>query len=104
MFLRIDKVCGSTTAPPTPSNDTLHACLATSVAAIAAPDVGEEGGGPNVIPDDSVNATGELFVVGRKNAVVTIDDKVRLFALYYTCVVICHLSVHFNNVKLILTK
>lgn len=78
MFLRIDKVSGSSTAPPTPSNGSLHACLATAVATIAVPaDGGGEEGGPNVIPTDNVNATGELFVVGRKNAVVTIDDKVR---------------------------
>lgn len=87
MFLRIDKINELVA-----SNDSLHACLATAHATIAVlpPDAAasaaagggeEEGGGgegPNLIlPDDTANATGELFVVGRKNAAVTLDDKVR---------------------------
>ena len=80
MFLRIDKVIGVPNSPPAPSNDSLHACLATAATVepnvVAAPGGGEEGGAA-VIPDDTLNASGELFVVGRKNAAVTIDDKVR---------------------------
>eukprot|EP00985_Skeletonema_marinoi_P023744 scaffold15971_cov106-Skeletonema_marinoi.AAC.2 len=80
MFLRIDKVIGVPNSPPTPSNDSLHACLATAATVepkVFAASGGEEEGGPAVIPDDTLNASGELFVVGRKNAAVTIDDKVR---------------------------
>jgi len=76
MFLRIDKVIGVPNSPPTPSNDSLHACLATA-ATVEPEEVAGEEGGPAVIPDDTLNASGELFVVGRKNAAVTIDDKVR---------------------------
>ncbi|KAK1743935.1 nibrin-related protein [Skeletonema marinoi] len=87
MFLRIDKVIGVPNSPPAPSNDSLHACLATAATVepnvVAAP--GEEEGGPAVIPDDTLNASGELFVVGRKNAAVTIDDK---------CVSRKHASIH----------
>ncbi len=69
MFLRIDKVIGVPNSPPTPTNDSLHACLATAAATTP----------PNNVEDDNnrINASGELLVVGRKNAAVTIDDKVR---------------------------
>ncbi len=76
MFLRIDKVIGVPNSPPTPTNDSLHACLAT--AAVTTPPNNIEGS--VVIPNDDnnrINASGELLVVGRKNAAVTIDDKVR---------------------------
>lgn len=81
MFLRIDKVSGSNNALPTPSNDCLHACLATATANVADPIAdgggGQQNGGLTAISGDRADATGELFIVGRKNAAVTIDDKVR---------------------------
>ena len=99
MFLRIDKVTGvdqrlNPSGNPTPSNDSLHACLATSSSTVdTRAAVGNNGDGnnddnndnddsPNVIPDDTANATGELFIVGRKGVSVTIDDKVRYNILY----------------------
>ena len=85
MFLRIDKVTGVNNAPPIPTNDSssppLHACLATAVTRQKEEETVEKVEG--TITDDNeekineFNASGELFVVGRKNAAVTIDDKVR---------------------------
>ncbi|KAL7491949.1 hypothetical protein ACHAWT_004673 [Skeletonema menzelii] len=97
MFLRIDKVTGVPNSAPIPSsNDSspLHACLAT-----AATKGGEEEkeGGPTTTTttmtagqdapttNDEFNASGELFVVGRKNTAITIDDK---------CVSRKHASIH----------
>ena len=96
MFLRIDKVTGvdqrlNPSGNPTPSNDSLHACLATSSSTVDTRTVGNNADdnnndnnddSPTVIPDDTANATGELFIVGRKGVSVTIDDKVR-YIIYY---------------------
>ena len=93
MFLRIDKVTGVNNAPPIPSsNDSssppLHACLATAVTRQKEEETVEKVEG-TITDDDNneeekineFNASGELFVVGRKNAAVTIDDKVRFLSL-----------------------
>ena len=91
MFLRIDKVIGVPNSPPIPTNDSLHACLAT--AATTPPNNVE---GPVVIPNNddnnNLNASGELLIVGRKNAAVTIDDKVR-FPSFVDLLSICHCQV-----------
>ena len=88
MFLRIDKVTGVNNAPPIPSsnNDSssppLHACLATAVTRQKEEEETVEKVEGTITDDDNneeineFNASGELFVVGRKNAAVTIDDKV----------------------------
>ena len=93
MFLRIDKVTGVNNAPPIPTNDSsppLHACLATAVTRQKEEETVEKV--EDTITDDDnneeekineFNASGELFVVGRKNAAVTIDDKVRSLSLFY---------------------
>ena len=87
MFLRIDKVTGVNNAPPIPStnNDSssppLHACLATAVTRQKEEEETVEKVEGTITDDNEeineFNASGELFVVGRKNAAVTIDDKVR---------------------------
>lgn len=93
MFLRIDKVIGVPNSPPTPTNDSLHACLATAATIDDPPNNAASGeGGPVVIPDDTLNASGELLVVGRKNAAVTIDDKVRYLSIVYCSTIINLLS------------
>ena len=90
MFLRIDKVTGVNNAPPIPSsnNDSssppLHACLATAVTRQKEEETVEKVDGAITDDDEEINefnASGELFVVGRKNAAVTIDDKVRSLSL-----------------------
>ena len=99
MFLRIDKVIANPSGNPTPSNDSLHACLATSSSTVDTTRTTVENNNndnddndessPNVIPDDTANATGELFIVGRKGVSVTIDDKVRIiYILYYHYIII----------------
>ena len=45
-----------------------------------------------MIPDDNLDASGELLVVGRKNAAVTIDDKVRYLSIVYCSTIINLLS------------
>jgi hypothetical protein len=71
MMLRIDKVIGGTNAAdPRPSPDRpLHACLATAVRLPTT-------GGDDATRSTSTNAdSGEIANVGRKNCMVTIDDK-----------------------------
>ncbi len=72
MMLRIDMVIGgSNAADPRPSpNRPLHACLATATAT-PLPNGGDAAAAAAITNADS----GEIANVGRKNCMVTIDDK-----------------------------
>lgn len=104
MLLRIDKVSGGNSpADPQPSNDPpLHACLATApvqgdmASGGGGGEMTQGGGGSqliggvahDIIPasprtndgsssnsNKTINCSGELLTVGRKNCIVTIEDK-----------------------------